>query len=38
MLEREIAVTDKVIDHLVYELPPLGMIYGLREEEIVKGG
>jgi hypothetical protein len=40
MLEREIVVTDNAIDQLVYELLPLGMIYGMTEEEIeiVKGG
>ncbi len=29
-----IAVTNRQIDALVYELPPAGMMYGLTEEEI----
>jgi hypothetical protein len=34
MLKREIAATDRQIDALVYALPPSGMIYGRKEEEI----
>jgi len=34
MLSWQIESTDAAIDRLVYELPPSGMIYGLKEEEV----
>jgi hypothetical protein len=40
LLQREFEPTDRAIDSLVYELSPMGMIYGLTEAEIkiVEGG
>jgi len=34
LLQREFESTDRAIDSLVYELSPMGMIYGLTEAEI----
>ena len=33
-VKREVESTDRAIDRLVYELSPMGMIYGLSEDEI----